>query len=520
MAAIASSQAEATTAGGEKGAEEKQSNRLSEEIQANGQALEGAAGEDGNESGENDAAGAAENKDGAKKKKKKKRRKKKKKPAGSEDVSATSNGQANEGPQAVGDRVEIDVTDESPREIDFSGKNKYPYHRGLNPGFRCDGFTKLGQTWPPTKPVETLFPVGSEGPVGEIMEHPGDFNRFRITSEEKRAQDRLQTEMYRKVRIASECHRQVRQWAMSWIRPGILLTDMCAAIENKNRELVVESGLQAGIGFPTGCSLDYVAAHYTPNPGDTTRLGYNNVMKIDFGTQIEGRIIDCAWTVAFNPKFDPLLAAVKDATNTGVKAAGIDVRLCDIGEQIQEVMESYEVTLDGETFQIKPCSNLSGHSIGPYQIHAGKSVPIVKGGEETKMEEGEFYAIETFGSTGRGYVKDDLECSHYMKSFDAPHIPLRMPASKRLLSHINRTFGTLAFCPRWLEREDGGSFTIHKDKGKQTRYMGALKNLCKVGIVQEYPPLCDVKGCYVAQYEHTILLRPTCKEVLSRGDDY
>lgn len=44
--------------------------------------------------------------------------------------------------------------------------------------------------------------------------------------------------------------------------------------------------------------------------------------------------------------------------------------------------------------------NLNGHGIGPYQIHFGKSVPVVKGGEQTKMEEGEFYAIETFGSTG------------------------------------------------------------------------------------------------------------------------
>jgi len=43
---------------------------------------------------------------------------------------------------------------------------------------------------------------------------------------------------------------------------------------------------------------------------------------------------------------------------------------------------------------------LNGHSIGRYQIHAGKSVPIVKGGEQTKMEEGEFFAIETFASTG------------------------------------------------------------------------------------------------------------------------
>lgn len=51
--------------------------------------------------------------------------------------------------------------------------------------------------------------------------------------------------------------------------------------------------------------------------------------------------------------------------------------------------------------QVKSIRNLNGHSIGPYRIHAGKSVPIVKGGEATKMEEGEFFAIETFGSTGK-----------------------------------------------------------------------------------------------------------------------
>lgn len=44
---------------------------------------------------------------------------------------------------------------------------------------------------------------------------------------------------------------------------------------------------------------------------------------------------------------------------------------------------------------------LNGHSIDRYHIHAGKSVPIVKGRENTLMEEGEFYAIETFGTTGR-----------------------------------------------------------------------------------------------------------------------
>jgi len=84
----------------------------------------------------------------------------------------------------------------------------------------------------------------------------------------------------------------------------------------------------------------------------------------------------------------------------------------------------------------------------------------------------------------------------------------RVNKSKQLLSVIERNFGTLAFCRRWLDRLN------------QSKYLIALKNLCDLGIVDPYPPLCDIKGCYTAQYEHTILLRPTCKEVLTRGSDY
>lgn len=35
---------------------------------------------------------------------------------------------------------------------------------------------------------------------------------------------------------------------------------------------------------------------------------------------------------------------------------------------------------------VKSIRNLNGHLIGQYRIHAGKTVPIVKGGEATKME--------------------------------------------------------------------------------------------------------------------------------------
>ena len=62
--------------------------------------------------------------------------------------------------------------------------------------------------------------------------------------------------------------------------------------------------------------------------------------------------------------------------------------------------------------------------------------------------------------------------------------------------HSGKTFGTLAFCKRWL------------DRGGQSGYLLALKDLCDKGVVNayiyilknisRYPPLCDVRGSYVA----------------------
>lgn len=210
--------------------------------------------------------------------------------------------------------------------------------------------------------------------------------------------------MYDDVRQCAEVHREVRKYIQEWVKPGMKLIDVCETLEDSVRKLLNAKGLECGVGFPTGCSQNHIAAHWTPNGGDETIIDVNDVIKFDFGTQINGRIIDCAFTKTFVPDYDELLLAVKEATDEGIKQSGIDVRLCDIGEAIQEVMESHSIEIRGKQFDVKCCRNLNGHSIAPYQIHAGKSVPIVKGGETTKMEEGEFYAIETFGSTGEGCV--------------------------------------------------------------------------------------------------------------------
>jgi len=413
------------------------------------------------------------------------------------------------------DAEDDDEPDDDPHpEAGASGeaKKKKKKKKPKKKAAKADGEKKHGETQsdPPRVGLSHIFLDGIY-PEGEVHEYKDD-NAFRTTSEEKRYAEKLlqedPDETYQNIRRAAEVHRQTRAYARRTIKPGMTMTSIADLIEDTARALVEESGLESGIGFPTGLSLNSCAAHYTPNAGDTIVLQQSDVLKVDIGVHVKGKILDSAFTLSFEPTYDNLIAAVRDATNAGVKEAGIDVRLGDVGATIQEVMESYEVVVGTNTYRVKSIENLSGHSIAPYQIHGSKSVPIVRTGDQTKMEEGEYFAIETFGSTGRGRVVESGDVSHYARVPDAPHVPLRLTSAKSLLKRINTAFGTLPFCRRYLDRLG------------ETKYLLALNNLVSQGIVRDYPPLCDAKGSMTAQFEHTVLLRPTCKEVVSRGDDY
>lgn len=394
-------------------------------------------------------------------------------------------------------------------------KKRKPRKKKKAGGAGASGGGAKAQSGPPRIPVAQLFPNDSY-PVGEEVEYKND-NAYRTTSEEKRALDRSNQDYLTEYRQAAEVHREVRRYATANIKPGMTLTEIAEMIEDGTRHLTGHMGLEegdnilGGVAFPTGLNLDHCAAHYSPNAGNKVVLKQENVMKVDFGVHVNGRIVDSAFTIAFDHQYDNLLASVKDATNTGIRAAGIDARMSEIGEAIQEAMESYECEINGTMYPIKAIRNLNGHTITQYSIHggsAGKSVPIVKGHSNEKMEEGETYAIETFGSTGKGIVRDDMETSHYAKIADAPKVALRVASAKKLLQSIDKNFGTLPFCRRYLDRLG------------HEKYLLGLNNLVQSGVLQDYPPLCDIKGSYTAQFEHTILLRPNVKEVISRGDDY
>ncbi|VEL09263.1 unnamed protein product [Protopolystoma xenopodis] len=179
------------------------------------------------------------------------------------------------------------------------------------------------QTDPPSIPICKLYPNRSY-PIGECFEYlncaDGKMSNNRMTSVECRALDDACLETWQDFREAAEVHRQVRRYVKNWIKPGMTMIRIVEEFENTSRALILERGLQAGLAFPVGCSLNHCAAHYTPNAGDETILKYSDVCKIDFGIHVNGHIIDCAFTLTFDPVYDKLLEAVKAATNAGIKA--------------------------------------------------------------------------------------------------------------------------------------------------------------------------------------------------------
>ncbi|KAL0265555.1 UNVERIFIED_CONTAM: hypothetical protein PYX00_011267 [Menopon gallinae] len=249
-----------------------------------------------------------------------------------------------------------------------------------------------------------------------------------------------------------------------------------------------------GIGFPTGVSLNSCAAHHTTNPGDPeVLLKEDDVLKIDFGTHVNGWIMDSAFTVCFDPKYEQLLRASRDATEAGIRCLGVDVRVCDIGAEIEEVI----------------LENLNGHSIDQYKIHAGITIPTVRNRDKTRIRAGCFYAVETFATTGRGYVENGRGCSHYILNRGVKK-PVDGARTRKVLNTIVKCMGTLPFCPRYIDR------LVPDSTGSRP----CMEILARMGLLDPYPPLVDSRGSLVSQFEHTVFLSDTGKEVLTRGTDY
>jgi methionyl aminopeptidase len=297
---------------------------------------------------------------------------------------------------------------------------------------------------------------------------------------------------------AASIHKQVRCELYNLIKPGAKLIDLASFVEQKTRALSDPTiSLNKGVGFPIGLSINNCAAHYHPYENDITVLKKDDIVKVDFGVEVNGWIIDSAFTVYFDDKHEILAKAVKEATELGIKNAAIDADIDDWSKNIQEVMESYSV---------HPIRNLGGHNILNGLIHGEYFLPSFPGQQlrHKRFTEG-VYAIETFGSTGDDVVVETGEAAIYrLNPYNEP--VLKLDSSRKFLGKIKQSFKTLPFSTRFID--------FQPNPKTQLNILANNKNLIP------YPPML-VKNGNTAQYEHTIYLGSDGEKIVfSNSDDY
>lgn len=299
---------------------------------------------------------------------------------------------------------------------------------------------------------------------------------------------------------ASNVHKKVGIFIRNNIKPNMSLKDVSIIIENeikKETEFNTGKPLDKGIGFPTGLSINNCAAHYTPNYGEENIIfKESDILKIDYGVHYEGTIIDSAFTISFNPHYEEFINISKNLTNYAVSLCGPDVVLGDIGKDIEEYIKSKEIEINGIVYPINIMSDLSGHKISKYEIHAGKAVPNINIYYPLRMQENEYYAIEPFITTGLGKSIYKEPNSHYMLTRGHCNVELYNNNDKKLYNIIKKNYSTLPFCQRWLY-----------ELNNNMDYNAVLKKLVDKKILNVYPPIYDIENSIISQFEHTIYIK-------------
>jgi methionyl aminopeptidase len=299
-------------------------------------------------------------------------------------------------------------------------------------------------------------------------------------------------------------HKKIVKNIYPTICEGRSIYEIALQIENEIRESCKDMNLiHDGIAFPVGVAVNHCVAHYTPFPDDSNLLlKAGDLVKIDFGIHIEGEITDSAFTIPISTnRFDSLLHISKRATMIGVEASGIDVPLTDIGEVIQEYVESKEIEMDGKLTSLKTFHELCGHSIAPYMIHSGKAVPNCKVDFHypLRMKYGEKYAIEPFVTTGNGICIYQPPCNHFMLS---PKVGNH--SHSHSYAKMYAYYKSLPFTNRWLNAE----------------LLEHLERLIQEKKVETFLPIYDIEGSFVAQHEHNIFISEKKPILLTKNEYY
>ena len=283
----------------------------------------------------------------------------------------------------------------------------------------------------------------------------------------------------KKYQRAGKIAREIREEIKKTVREGMPIIDICEKVERLIRE---KGGKSA---FPCNVSVNEIAAHYTSPPNDKQTIPERSIVKVDIGVHVDGYIADTATSVCFDPEYVDMVYTAEEALERAVELLRPGLSIIRFGSEIQKAIK---------TRGYKPISNLTGHLIRRYIIHAGKSLPNVFNISASRLKEGEVYGVEPFVTVPAAYGRVEELREAYIFRF-SKNKSLKNPYAKQILSYIKKNFLNLPFTERWL-----------KDFASSSSYKSAFSELLSSKAVIGYPVFVEASRKLVAQAEYTVLL--------------
>ncbi|MHA1149619.1 MAG: type II methionyl aminopeptidase [Promethearchaeota archaeon] len=285
---------------------------------------------------------------------------------------------------------------------------------------------------------------------------------------------------------------RAKELARSLISPGMSFLD----IANKCEQVILDYG--AELAFPINISLNEIAAHYSPPIDDKTVVPEKGLLKIDVGAHFNGYIADSAFTINIDqdPKLQNYVDGAKEALDAAIEIFKPGTKLFELGEAIAEKILGYG---------LRPITNLGGHELKQYNLHAGPFIPNYKEIVHNQiLQPGDAYACEPFATSGIGRVENGKHA--YIYRF-VKKVTKNMPYEQQgYMNKIQRNFNQLPFSPRWIENRN----LFPKSKIKRT-----IDNFIRKRIIDKYPILIERSNEPVAQYEHTIVIDMDGKTIVT-----
>jgi len=274
-----------------------------------------------------------------------------------------------------------------------------------------------------------------------------------------------------------------KKLAKKLVKPG----ESFLEIANKCEEEIIKNG--CGLSFPINMSLNEIAAHYSPPIDDQTKVPEKGLLKIDIGAHFNGYIADSAFTININedPKLQNYIEAAKEALEAAIELFNPGTKLYELGEVIAQ-----KIINRG----LRPITNLGGHELKQYNLHAGPFIPNYKEKMHNQvLKPGDVYACEPFATSGVGKVENGKYA--YIFRF-VKRIKKNMPYEHLgYMNKIEKNFRHLPFSPRWIENNN----LIPKNKILRT-----IESFIGKKILDKYHILVEKSKEPVAQEEHTIVI--------------